>query len=123
MEKKPRAGLRVTKLLLGPARGTQATGPVPAANNEIQASSVLRTPSPFTHPTLAVPSLETALVQLQWDLQDGMSEAWKHRQMPLPPCDDSTKQAENARSCTKGRERLQPRAHHCCTHSPRPADS
>lgn len=57
---------------------------------EFQASSVLRSPNLFTHPTLGVSSLETAFAQLRWDLQDGMSEVWKHCLMPLLPCDGST---------------------------------
>lgn len=48
-----------------------------------QAGSAPRSPTPFAHPTTA------ALAQLQWDLQDGMSEAQKHHLMPLIPSDGS----------------------------------
>lgn len=54
-----------------------------------QAGSAPRSPTPFAHPTTAASSLETALAQLQWDLQDGMSEAQKHHLMPLIPSDGS----------------------------------
>lgn len=70
-----------TASLQGPARDTQATGLVPAANNGDTGQLCPREPQSLypLHPTTAVPSLETTIAQLRRGLQ-----RWHARGLEAP---------------------------------------